>query len=97
LFGAHLSTGQARQIIHHAAEGVGVWATARLLGLTKNTVNLAIVKVGEHRQKVFGALMRDLQMNEVQLDELWTFVKKTRPKARGNSGGAKEKLGSGRP
>jgi IS1 family transposase len=29
--------------------------------------------------------MRDLQMNEVQLDVLWTFVKKKRPLTRSNS------------
>jgi hypothetical protein len=76
LLGVHLPVEKVHQIFHHAAEGVGVRATARLLGLTKNTVNSDIVKVGEHCQSVYRSLMRDLKMNEVQLDELWTFVKK---------------------
>jgi hypothetical protein len=35
LFGLHLSSEAIRQIIHHAAEGVGVRATARLLEMTR--------------------------------------------------------------
>jgi transposase-like protein len=39
LFGLHLPVETIRQIIHHAAEGVGVRATERLLELDKDTVN----------------------------------------------------------
>jgi transposase-like protein len=95
LFGAHLSVSQVHQIIHHAAEGVSVRATARLLGLSKNTVNLAIVKVGEHCQKVYRSLMKDLKLNEVQLDDLWTFVKKKRLLTKVNLSEVKEKPGAG--
>ncbi|WP_035255849.1 hypothetical protein, partial [Desulfatiglans anilini] len=35
LFGLHLPAETIRAIIHHAAEGIGVRATARLLGLDK--------------------------------------------------------------
>ncbi|MDR1616440.1 MAG: helix-turn-helix domain-containing protein, partial [Syntrophomonadaceae bacterium] len=56
--------------------GVSVRATARLLGISKSTVNMVILKVGEHCRKIFQTLMKNLQMTEVQLDELWTFVKK---------------------
>jgi hypothetical protein len=59
MFGAHLPLKQVHKIIHHATEGVSVRATARLLGLTKNTVNLAIVKVGEYCQKAYSSLIRD--------------------------------------
>jgi hypothetical protein len=72
---------------------VSVRATTRLLGLTKNTVNLAILKVGEHCQKVYGSLMRDLKLNEVQLDELWTFVKKNGYCRGGTQAGPRRGLG----
>ena len=97
LFGAHLTAEQVHQIIHHAAEGVGVRASARLLGLSTNTINQAIVRVGEHCKIVYRSLMQDLQMNEVQLDELWTFVKKKQLLMRSNLSKDKEKSGSGRP
>jgi transposase-like protein len=76
LFGLHLPPQTIRQIIHHAAEGVGVRATARLLELDKDTVNRIILRVGEHCANVLGGLLASLDLTEVQLDELWTFVKK---------------------
>ena len=78
LFGLHLPGETIRAIIHHAAEGVSVRATARLLDLDKDTVNRVILRVGEHLAFVLSDLMRSLDLTEVQLDELWTFVKKKR-------------------
>ena len=48
LFGLHLPPETIRQIIHHAAEGVGVRATARLLELDKDTVNRVILRSNSH-------------------------------------------------
>ena len=76
LFGLHLSTEAIRQIIHHAAEGVGVRATARLLEMDKDTVNRVILRAGEHCANVLSGLLTSLNLTEVQLDELWSFVKK---------------------
>lgn len=75
-FGLHLPDETIRQIIHHAAEGVGVRATARLLGLDKDTVNRVILRAGEHCALVLSSLLSSLKLSEAQLDELWTFVKK---------------------
>ena len=98
LFGLHLPAETIRQIIHHAAEGVGVRATARLLGLDKDTVNRVILRAGEHCARVLSGLLTSLQLTEAQLDELWTFVKKRKvlaiPETSRNSTG---KRGSGRP
>ena len=76
LFGLHLAPDTIRQIIHHAAEGVGVRATARLLDLDKDTVNRVILRAGEHCERVLSELLTSLELTETQLDELWTFVKK---------------------
>lgn len=76
LFGLHLPAETIRQIIHHAAEGVGVRATARLLGMDKDTVNRVILRAGEHCARVLSGLLVSLELTETQLDELWTFVKK---------------------
>ncbi|MCF6290655.1 MAG: hypothetical protein L3J03_06645 [Desulfobacterales bacterium] len=98
LFGLHLPVETIRQIIHHAAEGVGVRATARLLGLDKDTVNRVILRAGEHCARVLSGLLTSLELTETQLDELWTFVKKRKilavPKtSRASTGGR----GSGQP
>ena len=75
-FGLHLSDDKIAQIIHHAAEGVGVRATSRLLGINKDTVNRVILRAGEHCEIVLSNLLRSLKLEEAQLDELWAFVKK---------------------
>ena len=75
-FGLHLSDEKIEQIIHHAAEGVGVRSTARLLGINKDTVNRVILRAGEHCELVLSSLLRSLKLKETQLDELWSFVKK---------------------
>ena len=97
LFGLHLPAKTVQQIIHLAAEGVGVRATARLLGLDKDTVNRVILRVGEHCAHVLSGLLTSLKLTEVQLDELWTFIKKRKflaaPKTSKNS---TDRHGSGR-
>jgi len=75
-FGLHLSDEQIGQIIHHAAEGVGVRATSRLLNVNKDTVNRVILRAGKHCEMVLSSLLRSLKLTEAQLDELWAFVKK---------------------
>lgn len=98
LFGLHLPAPTIRQIIHHAAEGVGVRATARLLDLDKDTVNRVILRAGEHCVMVLSNLLQSLELTEAQLDELWTFVKKRKvlaAKPTLNSG--MDANGSGRP
>ena len=87
-FGLQISDDIIRQIIHHAAEGVSVRATARLLECDKDTVNRVILKAGEHCTEVLSELLTSLKMTEVQLDELWAFVQKKTPlsKMKGNIG-----------
>jgi hypothetical protein len=98
MFGLHLPAETIRQIIHHAAEGVGVRATARLLGLDKDTVNRVILRAGEHCARVLSSLLTSLQLDETQLDELWTFVKKRKIlAAKKTLSASTDRPGSGRP
>ena len=97
LFGFHIPAEMIQQIIHHAAEGVGVRATARLLGMDKDTVNRVILRAGEHCAHVLSGLLTSLHLTEVQLDELWTFVKKRKVLASKTSNSSTGGRGSGRP
>ena len=94
-FGLHLSDEKITQIIHHAAEGVGVRATARLLNTNKDTVNRVILRAGEHCEIVLSNLLRSLKLKEAQLDELWAFVKKRNLLAKEKSTKKLVKSGSG--
>ena len=81
-FGTKYSRETIRQILLHVAEGVGVRATARLLGLSKDAVNRIILVAGEHCARVTQNLLTDLNLTEVQLDELWVFIKKNKARRR---------------
>jgi len=68
------------------AEGNGVRATARIMGLDKDTVSAWLARAARHVQAVSRYLMVNLHFEEVQLDEFWNFVKKKKPTApRGKS------------
>ena len=58
------------------AEGLGVRATARILGTDKDTVDHWLGRLGQHCAKVRAYHFRNLHITECQVDELWTFVKK---------------------
>ena len=79
-FGSKYTSEEIGSILRTTAEGVGVRATGRILGLDKDAVNRVILKAGVHCAKVLENLLVQLDLTEVQLDELWTFLeKKTLP------------------
>jgi IS1 family transposase len=57
-------------------EGNGIRETARITGLDKDTVLDITQRLGQHAERVLTHHLRDLHPNEVQLDELWSFLKK---------------------
>jgi IS1 family transposase len=57
-------------------EGVSVRATERLTGVNRGTILSLGVRVGQGCAKVQDALMRDLNVARVELDEAWSFVGK---------------------
>lgn len=57
-------------------EGNGIRATARIAGLKTDTVMTIQDRVGKHVERAFNHHLRDLHPREVQLDELWSFLKK---------------------
>jgi len=82
-FGSKFSSEQIGAILRTTAEGTGVRATGRILRLDKDAVNRVILRAGEHCAKVLENLLVQLDLTEVQLDELWTFLeKKTLPELR---------------
>ncbi len=93
-FGTKYSAKQIGSIIHCAAEGNGVRTTARILKLDKDAVNRVILNAGEHCQKMMDNLLVQLALTEVQMDELWSFIKKN-PAAKMKNKAARP--GSGQP
>ena len=65
-----------QRIILAIAESNSIRGTSRILSLDKDAVNRIVLKAGKHCKEILENLIRDLCLNECQLDELWAFVKK---------------------
>ena len=64
------------------AEGNGVSATARIVQTNEDTVRRWLDRVAQHAEWVTGHLVKELQLSQVQVDELWSFIKKKRSTSR---------------
>jgi transposase-like protein len=58
------------------AEGLGLRGTARALEVKLDTVRGWLALAAQHCEHVSQLLLRELKCSQVQVDELWTFVKK---------------------
>lgn len=58
------------------AEGLGLRGTARVLEVKLDTVRGWLALAARHCDQVSQLLLRELKLSQVQVDELWTFVKK---------------------
>ena len=73
---SHLSEKAFETIARSLAEGVGVAATARIQYVDKKTVLLVLAKAGDHAMKVNRSLLKNVEVTECQLDEMWSFIGK---------------------
>ena len=62
--------------LNELAEGLGVRAVARIHHVEPDTVLKWLRKAGQHCEAVSAYMMQELELSQVQLDELWTFVRK---------------------
>jgi hypothetical protein len=95
-FGFKHSAATIQMIIRCVAEGNGVRATAAILNLDKDTVNRVVIKAGKHCQRVLTNLIQSLQLEECQMDELWSFIQKKQLFPKKTSTGDLGQPGSGR-
>lgn len=71
-----LSDSEFATIATSLAEGVGIRTTGRIQQVDKKTVLLILKKAGEHTVKVSRAFLKNITVQECQLDEMWSFVGK---------------------
>lgn len=60
------------------AEGNSIRATARIFRVDKDTVCRWLDRAAKQCEQVSQYLMKELHIEECQLDELWSFIKKKR-------------------
>jgi IS1 family transposase len=69
-----LSTEKRVSIISALVEGVSVRATARMVGVSKDTVMKLGVDLGEACARYQDETLRELPCRRLQVDEVWSFV-----------------------
>ncbi|WP_437314729.1 IS1 family transposase [Sorangium sp. So ce385] len=64
------------RVVSALCEGNSIRATARMIGVDKETVMALALRVGEGCARLHNRMMRDLACHVVQVDEQWSFVQK---------------------
>jgi len=63
-------------------EGNSLRSTQRITGMDINTLMTLLVKAGERCQSLMDSKLRNLHMEHIQIDEIWTYVGKKRRNVR---------------
>jgi len=64
------------QVISALTEGCSIRSTERLANVNRNTIMSLSLRIGDGCERLHDALMRDLQVNQIELDEQWDFIQK---------------------
>ncbi|MEW6733107.1 MAG: hypothetical protein AB1489_17405 [Acidobacteriota bacterium] len=80
--GFHTDDETIYRVLKALAEGNGIMATTRIFDINKKTVELILEQAAKHCQQVSKQLITNYHMDECQLDELWSFVKKRKHASR---------------
>jgi transposase-like protein len=78
LFGLRTSEDTLISIARHLVEGCGCRATARLCGVSLNTVLRFTQRFGKHAEHFHDSQVRGVHPKQIQADEAWAFVGKKR-------------------
>jgi IS1 family transposase len=72
----------ATQALKCLLEGCSIRSTERLTGLNRNTIMRLLIEAGERSQHLMDERMRGLKLRYLEVDEIWTFVRKKRARVR---------------
>jgi IS1 family transposase len=76
LFGLKTPTRTVCIALQELTEGLGIRAVARIHGVKPNVVLEWLRKAGRHGRLLTECMMQELDIPQVQVDEMWTFVRK---------------------
>ena len=76
--GKHASPALIVWVVACLSEGLGIRGTARVFGIDANTVLQWLVEAAEQLNTFSASFLRELQINQVQLDELYAVLSAVR-------------------
>jgi IS1 family transposase len=69
-----LSTEKRAAVIGAIVEGMGIRATCRMTGVSKNTVSKLLLDLGDACSRYMDRTFRNLTVDRIEADEIWSFV-----------------------
>ncbi len=79
-FNRKLSERQIKTICKELVEKKGIRAVERTTGHHRDTIGKLLDDLAAHATRATNYLVHDLNLSEYEVDEIWTFVKKTKRK-----------------
>jgi transposase-like protein len=80
LYHKHLSKSEIINICKHLVEKNGIRSIERITGHHRDTIGRLIEDLALHAEKVNSILLQDVKLEQFEVDEMWTFVKKNKKK-----------------
>jgi len=71
----YLSPEKATQILGMVVEGCSVSTVERLTGAHHGTILTLLARMGEKLERFLEARIKDVPVEDVQIDEAWSFIK----------------------
>lgn len=90
-----LSTQKVKQLCTLLVEKNGVRSIGRITKLNKNTVGAWLDDLAAHAAQMTNYLVHDLGLSSYEVDEFWTFIKKTKRKLSNPAKNGLSKVSSG--
>ena len=71
-----LATEKQTQVISALTEGLSIRSASRMFDVHRDTIGRLALAVGEGCERLHDRMMRDLQVNLIEMDEQWQFINK---------------------
>ena len=78
LYNKHLSKTEIINICKHLVEKNGIRSIERITGHHRDTIGNLLEDLALHAEFVNSILLKDIKLGQFEVDEMWTFIKKTK-------------------
>jgi hypothetical protein len=73
-----LSRDKQVEVVSALTEGLGIRATARIVGVNRETVGKLALQIGRGCAELHDRTMVGVRVNRIECDELWAYVQRRR-------------------
>ena len=81
-FGLHTDEKTIGKTLRCLSRGKSIRATASIIGIDKDTVYRIFERARAHYKKILSGLLNDIYLEEEEMEELWSFLKRSKKRAR---------------